>query len=310
MVRYLGWLANTVLFTLCCFLVANTANAIIAAWLSQSPARAVELGPRGGSQNRSWNDRQQITQRNLFHSATLSAPASTPAAPTDEELKETELPLKLWGTIAAEDPTRSWASVQETGRQQASSVYRVGDQIQKATIVEIERRRIVLLENGNRRSLSLDEEDNLTSKLSASAMRSKPPTRQTSARAERRKSTRAARKKAEIEAAAEAAVEAAKIESPVGNPSSLYSQARIVPEIDPETNVVTGLQLSSIQAGSIFEAVGIQNGEVITEIDGVPISDMGPSTKIMSALTDPDEVEIVTIDANGKAHRRVLVPPR
>ena len=115
MVRYLGWLANTALFTLCCFLVANTANAIIAALLSQSPALAVELRPRSGPQSRTWNDRQQITQRNLFHSAKLSAPASTPA-PTDEELKETELPLKLWGTIAAEDPALSWASVEETGK--------------------------------------------------------------------------------------------------------------------------------------------------------------------------------------------------
>ena len=65
MVRYLGWLANTALFTLCCFLVANTANAIIAALLSQSPALAVELRPRSGPQSRTWNDRQQITQRNL-----------------------------------------------------------------------------------------------------------------------------------------------------------------------------------------------------------------------------------------------------
>ena len=70
MVRYLGWLANTALFTLCCFLVANTANAIIAALLGQSPVHTVELGPSSGPQSRSWSDREQITQRNLFHSET------------------------------------------------------------------------------------------------------------------------------------------------------------------------------------------------------------------------------------------------
>jgi general secretion pathway protein C len=301
MVRYLGWLANTVLFTLCCFLVANTANAIIAAWLSQSPALAIELGPRSGPESRTWNDRQQITRRNLFHSAKLSAPASTPA-PTDEELKETELPLKLWGTIAADDPTLSWASVEETGKKGAIAAVRVGDKIQSATIVEIERRRIVLLENDNRRSLSLD--DDAEGMPSAKGKRSKPPTRETTARSERterRKSARAARK---------AESEAKKVESPMGNPSSLYSQARIVPNVDPETNLVTGLKISAIQAGSVFEEVGIQNGEVITEIDGVPVSDIGDSTKIMSALTDPDEVEIVTVDKDGKAHQRVLTPPR
>lgn len=298
MVRYLGWLANTALFTLCCFLVANTANAIIAAWLSQSPALAVELGPRSGTQSRSWSDRQQITQRNLFHSAVLSTPASTPATPTDEELKETELPLKLWGTIAATDPALSWASVEETGGSGAISAVRVGDQIQNATIVGIERRRVVLLENGNRRSLSLDDEDTTGLSLT-SAKFNKPPTRATTSRADR-----TARNKARREA------RVAKTKSPVGNPSSLYSQARIVPRIDPETNRVTGLQLSAIQAGSVFEAVGIQNGEVITEIAGVLVSDIGDSTKIMAALTDPDEVEIVTVDPDGKAHQRVIAPPR
>jgi general secretion pathway protein C len=299
MVRYLGWLANTVLFTLCCFLVANTANAIVAALLSQSPARAVELGSRSGPQSRTWNDRQKIIQRNLFHSAKLSTATSTPAAPTDEELKETELPLKLWGTIAATDPDLSWASVEDTGKKVTSAV-RVGDTIQSATIVGIERRRVVLLENGNRRALSLDEDDdNPASNLLASASRRKPPTRATNSRATRRKTAKEARKRA-----------ADKVESPEGNPSSLYSQARIVPKVDPETNVVTGLQLNAIQSGSVFEEAGIEDGEVITEIAGAPVSDMGDSTKIMSALTDPDEVEVVTVDADGKAHHRVLVTPR
>jgi len=292
MVRYLGWVANTVLFTLCCFLVADTANAIIAALLSQSPARAIESGPRGGLQSRSWNDRQQITQRNLFHSAKLAAPASAPSAPTDEELKETKLPLKLWGTIAANDPALSWASVEETGKGVITAV-RVGDKIQSATIVGIERRRVVLLENGSRRSLSLNDDDAGTAL--ASSNRGKPSTRQTTARAARRTSAKPPRR-----------TSADQDESMGDKPSNLYSQARIVPKVDPVTNMVTGLQLSAIQSGSAFEQAGIQNGEVITEIGGVPVSDIGPSTKIMGALTDSDEVEVVTMDENGEAKRRVI----
>ena len=297
MVRYLGWLANTVLFTLCCFLVADTANAIIAALLSQSPARAIESGPRGGLENRSWNDRQQITQRNLFHSSKLAARASTPTAPTDEELKETKLPLKLWGTIAADDPALSWASVEETGKGIIAAV-QVGDKIQTATIVGIERRRVVLLENGSRRSLSLDDDD-AGGKSLASSKRSKPSTRKTTSRSSRRTSARTPRKPA-----------GAKNDSPKGNPSSLYSQARIVPKIDPQSNVVTGLQLSAIQSGSAFEEAGIENGAVITEINGVAVSDMGASTKIMAALTDSDEVEVVTVDQNGDTKHHMIATPR
>jgi type II secretion system protein C len=297
MVRYLGWLANTVLFALCCFLVADTANAIIAALLSQSPARAVESGPRSGLENRSWNDRQQITQRNLFHSSKLAPQSSTPAAPTDEELKETKLPLKLWGTIAADDPALSWASVEETGKSVIAAV-RVGDKIQSATIVGIERRRVVLLENGSRRSLSLDDDDAGGISL-ASSKRSKPTTRKTSSRSSRRTSAKTPRKPA-----------GAKKGSPEGNPSSLYSQARIVPKVDPVSNVVTGLQLSAIQSGSAFEEAGIENGAVITEINGVSVQDIGTSTKIMASLTDSDEVEVVTVDQNGDTKIHTIATPR
>jgi len=292
MVRYFGWLANAVLFTLCCFLVASTANAIIAALLSQSPARAVASGPRDGTLSRNWDDRQQIIQRNLFHSAKLAAPATAAPAPTDEELKETKLPLKLWGTIAANDPALSWASVEETGKGVIAAV-RVGDQIQSATIVGIERRRVVLLENGSRRSLSLDDDDAGGGLLTTS--RSKPPTRQTTARSSRRTSARTPRQPP-----------GPKNEAPEGNPSSLYSQARIVPQIDPETNLVTGLQLSAIQSGSAFEAAGIENGDVITEINGVPVGDIGPSTKIMTALTESDQVEVVTVGPNGIAETHAI----
>jgi general secretion pathway protein C len=305
MVRYLGWIANTVLFTLCCFLAANTANAIIAALLNQSPARAVELRPHSGPQNATWDDRQQITERNLFHSAVLSAPASTPATPTDEELKETELPLKLWGTIAATNAALSWASVEETGGSGAISAVRVGDQIQSATVVGIERRRVILLENGNRRALTLDDEE--AAGLSMAGLKySKPSTRATTSRSDRRASAK--EKRAAAREKREAALTQA--DSPGGNTSSLYSQARILPEIDPETNLVMGLKLNAIQAGSDFEQAGIQNGEMITEIGGVPVSDIGDSTKIMSALTDPDEVEVVTVDKSGQAHQRVITQPR
>jgi type II secretion system protein C len=180
----------------------------------------------------------------------------------------------------------------------------VGDKIQSATIVAIERRRVVLLENGSRRSLSLDDDDPVGKAL-ASAKPKKPSTRKTTTRASWRKSANEAR-----EAKAAAAAAAAEAKSLEGNPSSLYSQAKIVPQIDPETNVVTGLQLNAIQAGSAFEAAGVQNGEVITEIGGVPVRDMGASTKIMAALTDPEEVEIVTVDRDGKAQLHRLRPPR
>ena len=92
------------------------------------------------------------------------------------------------------------------------------------------------------------------------------------------------------------AKEAAEVEQQDGkdsssDPAALYSQARILPKVD-EDGRVEGLEISSIKPGSAFEEAGIEEGEVITEIDGVPISDLGKSTQIMSALTGQGTVNL------------------
>ena len=138
MVRYVCWLINSALFTLCCFLIADTANAIIAAILSQSPPAAVDADPVAQVQSREWRERQEIIDRNLFHSSALVAQAEDAEFLADlEELEETELPLKLWGTIASDDPAQSWASVEELNQRTTTAV-RVGDEIDRATVVGIE----------------------------------------------------------------------------------------------------------------------------------------------------------------------------
>ena len=83
-----------------------------------------------------------------------------------------------------------------------------------------------------------------------------------------------------------------------------------MPKIESQTNVVTGLEVSAIQSGSVFEQAGVANGEIITEINGVPVSEMGPSNKIMAALTESDEVEIVTMDPNGVTRELTIASPR
>ena len=59
MARYLSWLINSLLFTLCCFLVANTANAILFALLSPPPPAVVERDLGARAQSRAWSERQK-----------------------------------------------------------------------------------------------------------------------------------------------------------------------------------------------------------------------------------------------------------
>jgi type II secretory pathway component PulC len=215
------------------------------------------------------------------------------------------LPLKLWGTIASQNPELAWASVEMLNTRETGA-FQVGDPIDSATLVGIERRRVVLLENGSRRGLSLDEEmpaavpkrpDNRRNPRSAAA-RSRPRTRA----ATRRPSS--ARRKQEVAQRVE--IEPEEVQAVIDNPASIYSQARILPQLADDGSIA-GLQISGIQPGSVFERAGILEGEVITEINGVAIGD-GDATQILSALTDQGEVPVKVRGEDGDRSVMVAAP--
>lgn len=98
-------------------------------------------------------DPQVIVERNPF--APLVAAAPAPAPEPEEELEQTELPLTLVGTVATGDPELSQAAVRN-GQSGETLVVGVGDAVAPdATALRIERRRLILLEQGERRELTL-----------------------------------------------------------------------------------------------------------------------------------------------------------
>jgi general secretion pathway protein C len=303
-------------------LVANTANAIFAAWLQPDVTTVTGSAPSSESNQRTWAQRQVIISRNLFHSSALTPPPPA-AGLIEEDLEETQLPLRLWGTIAAASPALAWASVEDLDARESNTV-KVGDKIKSATVVGIERKRVVLLEGGKRRSLTLDEEEVASAPTRTSSIgrpsrstRSARSARSARARARARSTTslaeaRAAREKRQgIRQVGEDHFEVGRsdIQDAINDPSSLISQARIVPSIDEETGEMNGIQISGIEPGSVFEQVGIREGEVITEVGGVPIQDVGQSAQILGSIADQSEVAIIVRDQEGNTRPLTLSIP-
>jgi len=306
MVRYAGWLANTLLFALCCFLVADTANAIIAALLSEPAPLSSAPPPSSLVQASSWEQRQVIVRRNLFHSSDLAPEPPEPEAVPDI-LEETELPLKLWGTIASENPELAWASVEELdSRGEGSKVVRVGDNIKSASVLAIERQRVVLLEKGVRRALTLEEESAGPGGVTVTPSASRSRVRTASRRSSPSRSARTARSARESMSARVKKLEEDRFEvdredvrAAMSNPASLYTQARILPKVG-DNGEIDGIEISAIKEGSVFEQVGIEEGDVITEIGGEPIQSVGQSSQLLSALTDGQTVDLTIRSANGE----------
>ena len=295
MVRYLSWLANAALLTLGCFLVANTANTVFAALLTPSPAERAPAPAPEPAAGRSWSDRQKILERNLFN-ASLLAPARPGAV--DEDLQATQLPLGLLGTVASPDPQLSWAAIEDTETRK-HLVLRMQDDVKegKATVIRIERRRVVLSENGELRELVLAENQGVPPMPKMSAR--KRPSRKS--KATRRRSTR-------NRSPARPPEPLPNLEEVIRNPAQLFSQARILPKY--EDGEMVGVQVSAIQAGSLFEAAGIKDGDVITELNGIKINSPEASATILRELSNAEELAITIRGEDGPETLRMPTPGR
>lgn len=296
MARYLSWLANAALLVVCCALVASTANAVFAALLTPEPATAA-LDARNAPTlaARSWSARQVILDRNLFN-ASLLAPASRPLV-VEEDLEETKLALALLGTFASPDPDIARAAVDDQ-ESRKHVVLKVGDEIQggRARLIRIERRRIVLEENGTLRELTFDDSlpDAKTSRVTKTSRRTSRKSTSSRRRSSRRRQLQPAAQEASPDAG----------ERAMRSPADIFSEARILPKW--ENGRMVGVQVSGIKRGSLFEEIGVSNGEIITQLNGIAIDSPEASAEVMLELTEADTFEVTIEGPNGP--RTINVP--
>jgi general secretion pathway protein C len=274
MARYVSWFANLSLGALACFLLAQSINTVIGASLSVSPEGIQAPPSDGASDPAADRDPQIILTRNLFNASTLSPEAGS--LPSEEEVLEaTQLPLTLLGTAAADVPEISWAAIEDRESQQ-TLVLRIGDSVRnQAQVRRIERRRIVLEERGTLRELALAETEGLVASQRPSLpvnARSRPRGRRVTPR----------------QPAAEEGIR---------SPAQLFSEARILPRY--EAGEMVGVQVSAIKPGSLFEKMGIKDGDTITALNGIRIDSPEQSAKILVELTSAETFTIDVTNADG-----------
>lgn len=279
---------NLALLILVCAEVAGIVRTVLTRALPASPA-AASIAPVAQTELRpqTWQDRKVILDRNLFNVSVL-APAPV-EQPPEEDLEETKLPLKLLGTVAGA-PEFSWAAVQDL---QAGKhmVVRVGGQLQeRAEVKRIERRCIVLQNGARREKLCLEEDEAPARRTVANRRSTKRPKPN---RAERNVQNRIQRLADERIKLPRAGVEEA-----ARNPASIFSQARILPKY--EDGAMVGVQVNSIKPGSMLEDIGLQNGDTISEFNGIHIESPEDSTEVLKELAGSSEFTVVVTGANGQ----------
>jgi general secretion pathway protein C len=280
--------ANVGLIILGCWLAAGTADRVIAAFLlPTAPVAAVAARPPAPPPRaHSWAEREIILTRNLFHSS-LDAPALS-QADIDAELEKSKLPVTLLGTFAASDPAVSRATLMDKEKNE-TLVVGIGDQIKNtASVQRIERRRVVLLENGAPRELTFGDEEG-----------AQPAIRRANPRA-------AAVQPAVRRTQSGTSVSREEIQKSMRDPSELLSQARVLPKF--EQGQMVGLQVNGIKPGSLFQEIGIREGDVITQFNGIAIDSPDQSARIFQELANASEFNVVVRGADGTESTKQFTP--
>jgi len=264
--------------TLSSYFTADIAALIAGQYIPDpAPIRSSRLGGNFG-RAKSISDYQAVFSRNLFNSQGLIPGEEGQQSNGGlQDLGGTPvksmLPLTLIGTIIMIDEMRSIATIEDKA---ASMIYpvRIEDEIpNKLRVIKIEPRRVIFVNksSGRREYLDLPEElQGANPTLTAGkpsvggGIEKVAPTQFNVSRSE--------------------------VDKALADFNNILTQARAVPNF--ENGVAAGYKLFQIVPGSIYDKLGLQNGDVITGLNGSPINDPGKAFEMISELKTSNHLEL------------------
>ncbi len=222
----------------------------------------------------------------------VPAAADLNAAPVKSGLR-----VKLLGTLVSEDsPKWSIASIQDVATLK-SDTYMVDDVVQGAKVLEIERLRVIVLNNNRREYIDGTPGDG-NSVVAPPPVVASAPVRPGNDGAPPSTVLGAGVKQLSEN---DYEIPRDEINKTLSNLNDVAMQARIVPAF--KDGVAQGFKLFSIRPDSIYTKIGIQNGDVIKRINGLDMNSPEKALEIYSKLKDSSRIDI-EVERNGAAVRK------
>jgi general secretion pathway protein C len=237
---------------------------------------------------------QIIIERNLFGATGQAKPAPSSVELTN--LEPTTLQVRLLGTIAG-DEQNARAIIEDTQKKR-QNLYRVGDAIQGAVINLILRGKVVLRVNDHDEILTMEEEDNAAKPTAATAARKSRRTRSGGAAAER--TSRTAQDDSSSPAEENSlTLSQSEIAESLNNISDILTQVRVEPYMVEGT--AQGLVVNDIASGSIFDRMGLTNGDIVQAVNRKQITSPDDIVVLYQSLKSAKQLDL-QVTRDGQQH--------
>jgi general secretion pathway protein C len=238
---------------------------------------------------------EPILNRNIFCSTCppilkKDAPVDT-GPPPPPPLQKTSMNVKVLAIMYAPppvDPRWSIAIIRDND-DKSSGPYSVGSKLRDATISDIEEARVYLdFGSGRQEYIDLLDVPAATPGAPAPVAAAGPPTDPFSAELDR-----GIKKTGEHSYE----VQRATVDSLLGNMGALAKGARIVPET--KDGKAAGFRLFSIRPDGPFAKIGLQNGDVISAINGLEMNSPDQALMVYTKLKTANHLS-VAVERNGQ----------
>lgn len=270
--RHFVWI-NLVLLGLVAYWGAATVSTAVAAKLSLPPQVHLSQPPPpiAREPRRPTSYYANISTRDIFNS-TKPEPEKPPEPP-----KPTELKLKLWG-VAVHTDGSSYCIIEDLTTHK-QDLYRINDKVAGNAIVKsVEWDRVILDRDGQDEILELASAQGVPSGRAAVA--TPVPNRPNNPHIQQVGEGQYNIDRSEVDAA-------------LDNMNQLFTQIRAVPHF--EGGKSTGFRLFAIRQNSIFDNIGLQNGDIIQSINGTELNDPSGALALMQGLRSAGQLNVTVL---------------
>lgn len=313
--RKYAWTANLALIFAAAWLSAKTVNTLVGTVIRPRPRAELNAAPPAPARAVL---PPPMDEAKLYHLIGVEPPqvaedGEEPAAPARPQNcrdpraqpQRTGLRLQLVASVVAERPRWSLATIADLGTREAQ-VLGVGDRIQGAELLGVERVKgeadatgnafkviAVLCNGGTKEFLEYDPGGDATAAAPAPNLGVAALPRPGGAAGPMEGVRATGQDKYEIDRKV--------IDSTLNNLNNIATQARIVPSF--KNGAANGFKLFSIQPGSLYSSIGIQNGDVIQRVNGYEINSPEKALELYQKLRESGHVTI-ELERQGQAIRK------